>query len=276
MPCIYLSKSGLRVMGGGIKVDCSYFYGYHRHNGLEIPRVFGIHDLPQASFKELYSVTWPLYHYRLWQLGKRVLPVKKGLYFERSNFVYDGEVVSRKGDVYFDGYWQNELYFCDCEKIIRTSYLFKNELNERNIKVLDVIEKTNSVSVHIRRGDYVGLKLWENICDIQYYVNAINYVKSRVAHPIFFVFSDDVVWCRKNLSSEVVDEVCYVDWNKEMDSYIDMQLMSKCKHNIVANSSFSWWGAWLNANPDKIVIAPKIWTKSDSRESPVVHSWIRL
>jgi hypothetical protein len=223
----------------------------------------------------LFSVSWPLYHYRLWQIGKRILPPKKGLYFEKSDFLFDEKVIFMSGDVYFDGYWQNELYFRNYEEIIRSSYKFKKDLNNQNREMLNMIKRKNSVSIHIRRGDYVGVKLWENICDVQYYVNAISCIKNRITNPMFFIFSDDVTWCRANLNSLVVpDEVVYVDWNKGVDSYIDMQLMSKCKHNIIANSSFSWWGAWLNTNQDKIVIAPRIWKKSCPKTSPSAQDWI--
>ncbi|MFA7284753.1 MAG: alpha-1,2-fucosyltransferase, partial [Candidatus Absconditabacterales bacterium] len=115
------------------------------------------------------------------------------------------------------------------------------------------MEQTNSIGLHVRRGDYVGSALG-GICDKTYYENAIEFIKSKVQNPTFFIFSNDIQRCKDNLKTG--DKSHFIDGNKGENAYKDMVLMSHCKHNIIANSSFSWWGARLNNNPEKIVIAP--------------------
>ena len=111
------------------------------------------------------------------------------------------------------------------------------------------------------------------ICSIDYYRKAIKIINSKIDDPVYFVFSDDIDWCKQNL--KIKHRVYFIDWNKGRDSYKDMVLMSKCKHNIIANSSFSWWGAWLNNNPQKLVIAPNEWVY-ELNVSPILRTWVKI
>jgi hypothetical protein len=260
-----------------IKIDCSYFNGYPLHNGLELLNIFDV-VLPQASFKELMHVTCPLYHYRLWQIGKRILNIRRSHYFEKYDFTIDNLAIGLSGKRYFDGYWQNESYFKKHESVIRNAYRFKNSLDIKNQEILDMIRSiNNSVSIHIRRGDYLTHKLYQNICTIDYYSNAINYIRGQITNPVFFIFSDDILWCEKKLNDILIhDTITFIDWNKEGNSYKDMQLMSECKHNIIANSSFSWWGAWLNSNPHKIIVSPQKWHNTDLNINLQVDNWVLI
>ena len=117
--------------------------------------------------------------------------------------------------------------------------------------------KENSVSIHIRRGDYLVCDLLKNLLPLFYYEAAIKYILEKVESPIFFIFSNDIEWCKNNL--KINFPTYYIDWNKGKESFRDMQLMSLCKYNIIANSSFSWWSVWLNNNEEKNIIAPKRW-----------------
>jgi hypothetical protein len=258
-----------------VKVDCSCFNGYPLHNRLELTDIFDI-TLPQASFRELISVTWPLYHYRLWQIGKRILPKRKSQCFEKQDFLFENILMDVSENRYFDGYWQNELYFSKCELAVRKAYRFKNCLDSRNSKLLNTIKSSNnSVSIHIRRGDYLKNTLCRNICKTDYYFNAINYINDRIEYPAFYIFSDDIPWCKVYLSNILKSDITFIDWNKGKDAYKDMQLMSECKHNIIANSSFSWWGAWLNTNSNKIIITPQKWLNTDLRtNNPGGNNWV--
>jgi hypothetical protein len=260
-----------------VKVDCSYFNGYNIHGKYNISQIFDI-NLPQASFKELLSVTWPLFHYRLWQIGKILLPTKNTQCFEKANFEFDNTIMLQMGDRYFDGYWQNECYFKKHELLVRKAYQFKNKLDKWNLEMLNTIRYTNnSVSIHIRRCDYLKIKLYKDICGIDYYINAITYIKKNLTNPTFFVFSDDIIWCKENLNDLLTNNsAIYIDWNKNINDYKDMQLMCSCQHNIIANSSFSWWGAWLNENSQKIVIAPQKWLNIDLKNSPQLNDWILM
>ena len=148
--------------------------------------------------------------------------------------------------------------------------------DEENQLILDKILETNSVSLHIRRGDYVSLDYVNKIhgvCALDYYKRAIEYITKRVNPPHFFLFSDDIDWVVENLKMEHPFTV--VDINKGK-GWLDMNLMKQCKHNIIANSSFSWWGAWLNENPQKIIIAPEKWTARKQKCDIVPLGWVKL
>lgn len=126
--------------------------------------------------------------------------------------------------------------------------------------MIDIIKSCNAVSLHIRRGDYISNATTNTIhgtCNLDYYKRAVEYIKKNSVSPIFFIFSDDIDWVKDNL--HLNEKHYYIDWNNADTNYEDMRLMSLCKHNVIANSSFSWWGAWLNNNPKKIVIAPQKW-----------------
>ena len=159
---------------------------------------------------------------------------------------------------YIEWYFQSELYFKDFESEIRKDFTFVSPATGKNLEILEKIQTENSVSVHIRRWDYLkGNNInihW--VCSLDYYQQAINYIKSKIDYPVFYFFSDDIARVRENIK---VEQAHYIDWNSWSSSWEDMRLMSHCKHNIIANSSFSRWGGWLNNNPEKIVIAPKKW-----------------
>src|ERR1035437_4734369 len=161
----------------------------------------------------------------------------------------------------YDGYWQSEMYFDSIEAKVRKSFVFElNLLNNSSLKMLKEIENSNAVSIHIRRGDYLDhLDVFGNICTLEYYNKALKYLDEKLENCTYYIFSDDAEWVRANF--KLLNRYIVIDFNKGTDSWQDMFLMSKCKHNIIANSTFSWWGAWLNNNPEKIIIAPKLWRK---------------
>ena len=138
------------------------------------------------------------------------------------------------------------------------------------------MQLNNSVSIHVRRGDYLNGYYFETlgkICDIDYYKRAIALINKEVNDPYFYIFSDDPGYVAENLK---IENATYVDFNRGRDSWQDMYLMSQCKHNIIANSTFSWWGAWLNTNLNKIVIAPNRWFANMDNDEIVLPEWIRL
>ncbi|AYH06446.1 alpha-1,2-fucosyltransferase [Pectobacterium parmentieri] len=180
-------------------------------------------------------------------------------------------------DMLFQGYWQADKYFKRHRDKIKESLSFKKEfINVNNSLVID-IDSCNAVSLHIRRGDYLSnsdaAKIYYQ-CDMEYYRRAINYLKENTSKPRFFVFSDDIKWCIENLSD--LGELHYVSYSGS-SAQSDMFLMTKCKHHIIANSTFSWWGAWLGHNSDAIVVAPKKWFKSKfSSRDLIAEKWIEL
>ena len=163
-------------------------------------------------------------------------------------------------NVYLDGYWQTEKYFKSIEDQIRKLYTFPEITDEINKETVRQIQTCDSVSIHIRRGDYLNAQnapMHGNICTKDYYDKAIAYMREQVENPRFFIFTDDTAWARQEYKNQ--DDFVIIDNNHGNQSFRDMQLMSLCKHNITANSSFSWWGAWLNQNPNKIVVTPPKW-----------------
>lgn len=161
-----------------------------------------------------------------------------------------------KKDLYISGYFGDQKYFIEIEDILRQEFTLKESLNSENEKVLSQIKNSNSVSVHVRRGDYVGNKYFAEL-QLDYYRNGLEYIESRFPKSTYFIFSDDLNWVKENLKLD--KEQIFVDINNATTDYMELMLMAACKHNIIANSSFSWWAGWLNNNPKKIVIAPKIW-----------------
>lgn len=196
-----------------------------------------------------------------------------GYFRDRSAIVYLPQFEKLGGNIILHGHFQNEKYFLDYEDVIRKDFTFQTELTGENFKLAKKIKETQSVSIHVRRGDYLtNAQANRNfaVCDKSYYQKAISRIREEVSDPHFFVFSDDMEWVRENISFGE-DPVIYVDWNRGEDSYIDMQLMSLCKHNIIANSSFSWWAAWLNEYEWKLVYAPKEWFKEEERNKDLIN-----
>ena len=147
-----------------------------------------------------------------------------------------------------------------------------SSLNKLGYSCLESIKKTNSVSLHVRRGDYLNLKNI-GVLDVDYYTKAVEYIRKNVENPTFYIFSDDLEWCKNSLG--FLDDFIFVD--RTQTEIGDLKLMSFCRHNIIANSSFSWWSAWLNQNPKKIVIAPKGWLLNDPGSNKVILSdWVKF
>jgi len=192
-----------------------------------------------------------------------------GLFTDTYAILYQPVFETIRGNVTMSGYFQNEHYFKNIEQEIREDFTFRYPLEGKNKVMERQLENCRSVAIHIRRGDYVqNTNAVSNFitCEREYYERAMEYVLGKVDNPVFYIFSDDFDWVAENLNFG--DHlVTFVDWNKGKDSYIDMQLMSLCKHNIIANSSFSWWGAWLNANPEKVVVCPDRWFQDDKKNA---------
>ncbi len=198
---------------------------------------------------------------------------------EKKEFTYNEDFFSIPDGSYVSGFFQTEKYFKIFEKEIRRDFNFSKEPSEANKKFIENIQSEQAVSLHIRRGDYVKIKEtneFHGVCSISYYQSAISLIAEKVKDPVFYIFSDDMNWVKENFN--ISQSHVFVDINDAATNYEDMRLMSLCKHNIIANSSFSWWGAWLNANENKMVIAPKQWMKDPliSTNDLIPENWIRI
>lgn len=260
-------------------LDVSGFNTYSRHQGFELKRIFNCS--PRIATKNDVRTV----------LGWQSSPVFKKIVsrpfmksFRREELVLEPhfhfwqEVGATASVCYLQGYWQSQRYFEKHLAVIRDDFKFKLPLKDKNVELAARITQVNAVSLHVRRGDYLSNKKatdFHGLCSIDYYGDAIKNISSKIINPVFFIFSDDIAWVRENLPMEFPCH--YVDHNQGIESFNDMHLMSLCCHNIIANSSFSWWGAWLNTNQDKIVIAPKKWfANSINTKDLLPDGWISL
>ncbi len=237
-----------------VRIDLSDMMHYKVHYGYEMNKVF---NLPHTEFCINQSL-------------KKVL-----------EFVFFKTILERKQNgsmlpytrkyswpfVYFKGFYQSEKYFENIKDEVRKLFTF--DTSKASLRTVEMMRKIDSdpkaVSIHIRRGDYLLPKHWEAIgciCQLPYYRNALAEMEQQVESPHYYVFSEDLEWIKENLP---LKNAVYIDWNKGEDSWQDMMLMSHCRHHIICNSTFSWWGAWLNPSSEKIVVLPEQWTShSDS------------
>ena len=201
----------------------------------------------------------------------------KNHYIEKQ-FNFDADFLNIKQG-YVEGYFQTEKYFIEYEDDIRKDFTFAISPSPENEKIIEKINSCNAISIHIRRWDYISNDTTNRVhgtCDLNYYKQAIGLIKEKIDNPIFFFFSDDINWAKEHL--KVSEKSYYIDRNNANTNYEDMRLMSLCKHNIIANSSFSWWWAWLNSNPKKIVIAPSKWFNDNSRSTSdiIPSTWKKI
>ncbi len=266
----YIFYQYLRSINLSAKIDISEFKSYNLHNGLELEKYFNV-ELQLANNNEILSVK---------DCSSNILAKFRRVILKRykKSHVLEKDVclnkINTNSNVYLDGYWQDhrfvQKYFSDINQLISFRPI---TLNKRNQEIFDVIMQTNSVGIHIRRGDYLSSKN-SNIyhtCGLRYYINSIKVFNNLDIKYKFFIFSDDIEWVKKNLK---INNVVYIDHNNGKDSFFDFYLMCYCNNLIMANSSFSWWAAILNGTKKDIVIAPKYWIKNTSFQPYFSKDWI--
>lgn len=208
------------------------------------------------------------------RIRRKVLGVKTTQIYEKNYFVFDEHIMQIQ-DGYLDGYWQSYKYFDEVRNRLIEEITPVERLNEDNQKILNQILSYNSVAVHVRRGDYLELdEIYGGICTENYYHSAVSYMEKKLKNPHFFVFSNDLQWCKSFFGTD--KSFFYVDVNDWNHGYLDLYLMKNCQHNIIANSSFSWWGAYLNDHSDRIIISPKRWINNCISEDIIPSEWIRI
>lgn len=247
------------------------------HNGFEIQKVFPNANIPIATFKDVARFSYYIPNYIINRALRKILPLRASEFVQSSHepYIYNADILD-SGFSYFEGYWFSPQYFDSYKDQIREAFKFEPFESFENIEIAKKISSQNSVSIHIRRGDYLNDPLYKDICSLDYYQRAIIEVKKKIASPSFYIFSNDLDWCRTNLKDSFGDNsVVFVSHNKGAKSYLDMQLMSLARCNVLANSSFSWWGAYLNNRRDHFVIAPKIWVNIPS-DDVYCQDWIRV
>ena len=233
----------------GVPVALDPRVALHKNEGV-LTRVF---DLPAEIPNHLPPVRHDaLLAYMVWRLSGRSPKFQR----ERG-LSYNNAFEHWADDTYLHGYWQSERYFSHAANRVRKDFTFPAKMSAANAEMAARITAATSISLHVRRGDYLTGGA-HGVCDQAYYDTALARIAAALpSPPTVFVFSDDPDWARQNLPMEF--EKVVVDFNGAGADFEDMRLMSLCEHNITANSSFSWWGAWLNANPSKLVAAPSQW-----------------
>lgn len=266
-----------------LKLDL-YFYSTHRNRKFELEN-FNI-PIVLASREEVHTFTGknPIIRF----LNKRENYLRCPEVFAQPYYHFYDDYFDLPANLYVSGYFQSEKYFKKSGAEIRSWYTAARPLDHVNEKLVEEMRSTESVAIHVRRGDYTNqyASFFGTIPDT-YYQKAIETIQGRTNNARFYIFSDDIPWCKINLP---LHQPVFVEHNKGSDSYKDLVLMSNCKHNIIANSTFSWWGAWLNKNPDKVIIAPQGWfresyfggnftvypTRIYNTKDLIPEEWIRL
>jgi hypothetical protein len=199
--------------------------------------------------------------------------------FKEQYFGFDPRVLQCSANAFFDGFWQSEQYFLPIRKTLLADFLPVQVLSGQLAQTVQQIDGSPAVSIHVRRSDYVSnptTMAFHGVCSKEWYEEAAHYMKAHVPNVHFFVFSDDYEWAKNNLAFDA--PTTFVKPSPDGLECHDLYAMSLCQHNVIANSSFSWWGAWLNQNPNKIVIAPKQWFVAGPQATNdlIPSSWIRL
>ena len=261
-------------------LDTRNYSTYKLHQGFELPFVFNIaaelaceHDLEKYLRCEKYK----LFRKLLSCVGLKSQKTSK--FMPEPYFQYWNEIENVEICCYLSGYWQSEKYFSSFKNQIRRDFEFRQPISDLNAAISDEILSVNAVSVHIRRGDYITnprANSVHGVCSINYYDQAISFMVQKLTNPKFFIFSDDPLWVKNNLKTDFTCK--FIAHNHVVESYNDMRLMSLCKHHIIANSSFSWWGAWLNPEPEKLIVAPQNWFSDPNIDTNdlIPNDWKRL
>lgn len=273
----YAFSRGLKKSGLDVYLDQTSFQPEWSFEDVSLKEVFpniNIKNAPKGLFHFAYKKDWLSRIYRRISI---LFPDNR--YVMERPFTYDKAIHEKATrNCIFCGLWQTDLYFNSCEDEVRSNFAFSPFKDQRNIQLAEKMGKENSVAIHVRKGlDYTVREIWDGTCSVDYYLQAINFIKENVSNPVFYLFTDNPVWVKENIKDL---DYKLVDWNpvSGKQSFRDMQLMACAKHNIIANSTYSWWGAWLNSNPQKIVIAPKTWFNPKIEKAPYIvpEKWIRL
>lgn len=247
-------------------LDTSFFYGPTPGH---TPRTYGLGAFVLEGKVDATPGQSPLDYGRIRRRLAR-MRISGSVYRKEESFAYrDAAWKAMPSNAYLDGYWQSEFYFCNVAELIRADFRLARPLSDEAVEIGERIARSDAaLSIHVRRGDYLearNLERFAGICDESYYALALALVRREVTKASAFVFSDDIAWCRDNFDAG--RSTHFVDAGSDVEQLI---LMSRCRHHIIANSSFSWWGAWL-ANPaDHLVVAPVRWLRDASLDTSTV------
>jgi hypothetical protein len=280
----------LKLTSQGKEVKFDDIKEYRHDNARPIMlSVFGI-EYPRASWEEIVEYTDS--SLKIMHRIHRKLRGSKSLEIREKDANFDPKLLEHD-PAYLAGWFQSEKYFKDIEADVRRTFTFPSrvsmnlptDLEQRIGTYQYMIEHTEAISVHVRRGDYLlADEVYGGICTEAYYEKAIAYMRDKYPQAIFYIFSNEIKWVKKWLESlylepdetELDAKFCLIQETTEHTGFLDMMLMSKCKHHIIANSSFSWWASYLNANPEKTIIAPEKWSNNRDFTDIFTDEMIRI
>lgn len=276
-------------LAGGIgnqmfQYACGRALAHHNSTTLALDHSFLEDRTPREGF------TYRNYELNAFGIQLKISPLRRVILqkirryrkYVEPRLTFDASLVKRGPRQYLQGYFQNEQYFLDISEVIRQDFSFVPVKSAENKELMEkILAANNAVSIHVRRGDYLTINSGQThgVCSPEYYKNAISNMKQKVKDPTFFVFSaDDPEWAKSEFKSFDIPFTVVGEKNTGIYGYENMRMMSLCTHNIIANSSFSWWGAWLNRNPQKFVIGPERWYSSEAmqRYNPCPENWLLL
>ena len=267
-------------------LDLSWYRDYHKFEKADNPNAATKREYLLDKFNINENLLNPVYlsiSYRLNNspiLNKIIKypPFRYFSYNTTTELDFNFNKIKSFNNVYLSGFWQKSDLFEEYKDVIKEEFVLKNKLSAENKILLKNIESTNSVAVHIRRGDLLSRPVAaaeQPYSSKKYYYNAINKIAGIVERPEMFIFSDDIDWVKNNYKFNI--STTYVDNNGP--DYEHFELMCNCKHQIIANSTFSWWAAWLNNYQEKIIISPKWWYKDPVKNESIIRipeNWIIL
>lgn len=251
--------------------------GINLHNGYEINKLFAKANIPIAGPRQLLKLSYWIPNYVISRLARKILPQRKTEYIPpyNMNYTFDKKALQRKDSCYYEGFWQSIHHFDNIREELKLVFSHGTP-DAYNQRMIDKIKSENSVGIHVRRGDYLAETEFSGICSLSYYRKAIDEVCKGESNLNFYIFSDDIKWCKDNLTPLLSEsKVTFVTENRGKNSYWDMFLMSYCKILIIANSSFSWWAAYLSSNAVKIC-APVPWLTRQCEQDLYDDNWIGI
>ena len=264
--------------GCALKADTSAFAA---QRNAEHPRPYLLPlfplTLPEATQQELLPFQEKLYQ-KIWRklVGRRIYAKN---YIREPHYSYWDGIRSINAPAMLDGYWQSERYFLDCAEQIKKDFTFPPLPDASLFMAEKIINSPQAVAVHVRRGDYLfqDNHALHGTCNRQFYKTSLQYIQKQISLPLeIFLFSDDIAWCKNNFDPCGLT-IIFVDLHSESQGYYAMHLMSLCKHYIIANSSFSWWGAWLGEQKESVICAPAVWFSGEPEKgNPSPERWMRM
>jgi len=269
----YAFAKAVEKRGYEVKIDISAYQTYPLYD----------YALDQYDIDLMISTKEEISFFYSEKLSAKIMR-KLGFDFSKKivqkDLLYDEKYLMVDDNNYIEGYFQSEKYFNNVKEVLLKQFKIKHSLSDYTKSIQKkIINTNNSCSIHVRRGDYLDSKFFNvhGICDLEYYLNSIRYLVDNYGECNYFIFSDDIDWCKNNLK---INNAFYIDSSEARIPHEDMYLMSLCNYNIIANSSFSWWAAWLNKNSSKVSIAPKQWFADSKLQKQTkdlfCEDWIKI